>query len=681
MRVFFLKKSNIKMKALVCSFLLFLILVFQTPTAFAIATITIINADSAGEGLNDTTAFTAVAGNRASTLGQARLNALQHAANLMGSIITSTIDIKVKVEFNSLGGGATSAPLAGAAAAFVDRNFSNAPVANTWYPIALAEKFAGVNIATGADTQEINMEVNVDVDSIFVLGTRKWYYGFDSTPPGTDIDFITVALHELIHGLGFSSFVNLLTGVKLKSGATGYDDTYMRLLEHHGVTPADYPSMTDAQRISASISDTLLHWTGTTVSANLAAVTAGKTGTHIHMYAPTTAESGSSVSHFNTTVTPNEMMEPNYTSADHNIGLAAYLLTDIGWGTTNINSNAIDLQVTQTDSNTNISIGANETYNLVITNNGASTATEVVITNMLPTGSTYVSATPGTGSCFQSNNIVTCHLGDMASSATINVAIIATLNTSGTNTNTVFVDSVNPDSTITNNESFENSSVAANDVDLAISQTNTVTAIDFASNETYVVTVTNNSSTDGASTLVLTATLPTNATYVSGTGTSWSCSASSNVVTCNLTTLAMASSSVVTIVATLNTQGSNSNTVTISALNTDPVSGNNSSTVITTVNAQVSTTTPGSSGCFIATAAYGSPMESEVRYLRAFRDEYLLKNSAGRWLVKMYYRYSPALATHIKTNENLKSIVRGLLSPFIKMSRHTVSKNYLDMQK
>ncbi|VAW98157.1 hypothetical protein MNBD_GAMMA22-1191 [hydrothermal vent metagenome] len=681
MRVSILTKNNSKMKTLIFSFLLSLVLILPTPKAFAIATITIINADSAGEGLNDSTAFTAVVGNRASTLGQARLNAVQHAANLMGSIITSAIDIKVNVEFNSLGGGASSAPLAGAAAAFVDRNFTNAPVTNTWYPIALAEKISGANIATTGGTQEINMIVNVDVDGVFVLGTRKWYYGFDSNPPGTDIDFVTVALHELIHGLGFSSFVDLLTGVKLTSGGIGYDDSFMRLLEHHGATPADYPSMTNTQRIAASVSDTLLHWTGANVSANLAAVTAGKTGTHIHMYAPTTAESGSSVSHFNTTVTPNEMMEPNYTIANHNIGLAVYLLTDIGWGTTNVNRTAIDLQVTQTDSGATINTGANETYNLVVTNNSASTATEVVITNMIPTGSTYISATPGAGSCYQSNNIVTCQLGDMVSSGTINIAIVVTLVAAGTNTNTVFVDSVNPDSAIANNESFENSTVVANDVDLGVSQTNSVAAIDFGSNETYVITVTNNSATDGASSLVLASTLPTGATYVSATGTGWSCSISTPIVTCNLASLALASTSVVTIVATLNISGSNTNTVTINAANNDPVSGNDSSSVITTVNAQTSVATAGSSGCFIATAAYGSPMEDEVRYLRAFRDQYLLKNSAGRWFVQMYYRYSPALATRIKNNDNLRSMVRGLLSPFIKMSRQTVSKNYLDMQK
>jgi len=644
----------------------------STPT-FATAIITIVNADGADEGFNDTTTFTPTASNNATTLGQARLNAMQHAANILGSIITSGQEIKVNAQFTAQGGSAGSAVLASAGTTTVHQGFVGRLVNSTWYPAALAEKLNGSDLN---GTNDISININSDIDGDTVLGTTHWYYGLDSVS-GTDIDFITVALHELIHGLGFSSFVDVETGAKFFSN----DDVYMRLLEHHDATVDDYPTMTNSQRVTASISDTTLHWVGTALSAQLASVVAGKTGTHLHMYAPSPVEPGSSVSHFNTTVSPDEMMEPNYTSANHDIGLAAYLLEDIGWGTTNINTTSIDLEVTQTDSAANITIGTNETYNLVVTNNAASTATEVLITNMIPAGATFVSATPGAGTCSQSNNIVTCHLGDLVSSGTINITIVVTLNTAGNNTNTVFVDSVNPDSSYTNNSSSEVSPVVVNPLDLGVSQTNSATPINFASNETYVITVTNTSATDIAGALVLTSTLPTNASYVSFSGTNWSCAAAGIVVTCNLNSLAASTSTVVNIIATLNTAGSNTNTVTISAANTDGNSANDTSVVVTTVNAAVVASSSGGGGCFIATAAYGSNMESDVRYLRAFRDQHLLTNTPGRWFVKMYYRYSPAIANIIRDSDFLRSSVRVLLSPFVTVSQHTVSKNYLDLQQ
>jgi len=55
------------------------------------ATITLVNLDGPGEGFNDTTAFTPGGGNPATTLGQARLNAFQHAANIVGGLLTSSV--------------------------------------------------------------------------------------------------------------------------------------------------------------------------------------------------------------------------------------------------------------------------------------------------------------------------------------------------------------------------------------------------------------------------------------------------------------------------------------------------------------------------------------------------------------------------------------------------------------
>jgi hypothetical protein len=71
------------------------------------------------------------------------------------------------------------------------------------------------------------------------------------------------------------------------------------------------------------------------------------------------------------------------------------------------------------------------------------------------------------------------------------------------------------------------------------------------------------------------------------------------------------------------------------------------------------------SSCFIATAAYGSYLDSHVLTLRKFRDEYLLTNSIGTWFVEFYYRHSPPLADYIRERENLRAVVRSGLAVVI----------------
>jgi hypothetical protein len=76
----------------------------------------------------------------------------------------------------------------------------------------------------------------------------------------------------------------------------------------------------------------------------------------------------------------------------------------------------------------------------------------------------------------------------------------------------------------------------------------------------------------------------------------------------------------------------------------------------------------GGGGCFIATAAYGSPMEEHVRILRDFRDRFLLTNPAGKVFVDIYYSYSPYIADFITEHETLRSAVRLGLLPFVGLS-------------
>jgi len=83
--------------------------------------------------------------------------------------------------------------------------------------------------------------------------------------------------------------------------------------------------------------------------------------------------------------------------------------------------------------------------------------------------------------------------------------------------------------------------------------------------------------------------------------------------------------------------------------------------------------------CFIATAAYGTPMAEEIQILREFRDEYLLTNPLGQTLVDLYYRVSPPIAEFITKNPSLKPIVRAGLLPAVVMS--TIAVNTTPVEK
>lgn len=85
--------------------------------------------------------------------------------------------------------------------------------------------------------------------------------------------------------------------------------------------------------------------------------------------------------------------------------------------------------------------------------------------------------------------------------------------------------------------------------------------------------------------------------------------------------------------------------------------------------------TSGKSGCFIATAAYGTAMAREVQSLRALRDRHLLKNPLGRRFVELYYKYSPPIAAYIQNKPNLRAMVRAVLKPMVWASKKIANNN------
>ena len=80
--------------------------------------------------------------------------------------------------------------------------------------------------------------------------------------------------------------------------------------------------------------------------------------------------------------------------------------------------------------------------------------------------------------------------------------------------------------------------------------------------------------------------------------------------------------------------------------------------------------TGGAGGCFIATAAYGTPFAKEVESLRLFRDRYLVGYRWGRAFIRFYYRHSPPIAQFLKTHSPIwRLLVRTFLTPVVWLVR------------
>jgi hypothetical protein len=232
--------------------------------AFAAANIVIVNTNTAGVGFNDSTPATPVGGNPGTTVGQQRLNAFQYAADIWGSILSSPVTIYIQSAFQPLSCSATSGTLGAASTLQVFGNFPHAPLHNTWYPVALANKLAGGDLAPGdtnTDADDIIAVFNSGLGTANCLSGIGWYYGVDGNH-GNNIDLVTVLLHEFGHGLGFAGYYDKTTGAQLQGypdvfGTYTYSTTYKKA----------WPKLNNAQRKAATVDTNHLVWIGKNVSA------------------------------------------------------------------------------------------------------------------------------------------------------------------------------------------------------------------------------------------------------------------------------------------------------------------------------------------------------------------------------------------------------------------------------
>lgn len=244
--------------------------------------------------------------------------AFQFAVDIWASQLHSTVPIQVNATWTALGAGV----LGSAGPESLERNFQNAPVSNTYYAVALANKLAGADLDPGS----------VDISANFNSGFSNWFFGTAGGTPSNQYDFVSVVLHELGHGLGFFGSMT----VSGNQGFWGYSNVpviYDRFAEN-----AAGQRLLDTSLFSNPSSALRAQLTGGNLYFNGPNANAGNGGSRVKLYAPGTWRSGSSYSHLDETAFPGGSASALMTyalnpgEAIHNPGAVTLgMLKDLGW--------------------------------------------------------------------------------------------------------------------------------------------------------------------------------------------------------------------------------------------------------------------------------------------------------------------------------------------------------------
>jgi hypothetical protein len=246
--------------------------------------------------------------------------AFEYAKGIWETLIESPVPIYIQANWRPKGQNV----LGSCGPASFEKNFRGAPRKDVYYPIALAEKISETEL-TGSGQPDILAEFNKDID---------WYFGTDGNTPARLYDFVSVVLHEIGHGLGFTGFF-YVEGIVGGNGFYNYGnptsfDLLVEKLNGDQLTNTSVYTNPSADLRKALVSGSLV--------ANSPVAVADGGRSMPRLYAPYTWDDGSSIYHLNDFTYPGN--DPNSLmthalgrgSAIHDPGpLTMGIMADMGW--------------------------------------------------------------------------------------------------------------------------------------------------------------------------------------------------------------------------------------------------------------------------------------------------------------------------------------------------------------